>query len=320
MTLTKIINEIKQLKSVLIFSHNRPDGDTIGSATALYYALTSLGIKCDLCCESDIPPKYSFIKAVALYKKSKEYLGTILSYDGAISVDCSAEMMFSDAYSLFAKAKKRINIDHHISNTRYAQFNYVENCGACAEIMCGLIEELGVEITNDIANSLMLGIVTDTGAFAHSNVTPNTLLISSKLLSNGADLHGVIEKMFKTQPRERAELHAKTMSKIRYELDGKLAITVITRKDLLETGADDSMTEGFIDFPLSVSGVEVAISILETADKRYKISFRSKGKVNVNEIASIYGGGGHVLASGAVLNGYLEDIIDKLTYNVSQRL
>ena len=80
------------------------------------------------------------------------------------------------------------------------------------------------------------------------------------------------------------------------------------------------MTEGFIDFPLTVRTVEVAISLLEVGDKRYKISFRSKGKVNVNEIASLYGGGGHVLASGAMLNGYLEDVIDKLVYNVKQRL
>ena len=93
-----------------------------------------------------------------------------------------------------------------------------------------------------------------------------------------------------------------------------------SKKDLEDCGANDSMTEGFIDFPLTVRNVEVAFSLLEIANNRYKISMRSKGKVNVNEIASIYGGGGHILASGAMMNGYREDIIDKLVYNVKQRI
>lgn len=320
MTIAQIATKIKELKRVLIFSHNRPDGDTIGSATALRSALISLGVSVDLCCESEIPPKYEFISATKSYKKSNYYADKINNYDGFISVDCSTETMFSDSYSVYMKGKVKINVDHHVSNSRYADYNYVEDCGACCEITYALIKELGAEITPDVANGLILGIVTDTGNFAHSNVTERTLLIAADLVKHGADLHNVIEKTFKSQPRERADLYAKTMSKIRYELDGALAITVITRKDLADFNANDAMTEGFIDFPLSVNGVEVAISILETADKRFKISFRSKGQVNVNEIASIYGGGGHILASGAVLSGYLEDIIDKLTFNVKQRL
>lgn len=320
MTIEKISNEIKELRSALIFSHNRPDGDTIGCATALCSALIKLGIKVELCCESDITEKYSFVKNVDKYKKSNEYLNRIDEFDGVIAVDCSTETMFSDAYRVYLKGKKKINIDHHVSNTRYADDNYVEDCGACCEIMYKVIKALKVEITEDMANSLLLGIVTDTGNFGHSNVTPNTLAVASELLKAGGNLHNVVEKMFRNQPKERAELYAKTMSKIRYELDGKLAFIIITRKNLEEANAVDSMTEGFIDFPLSVSTVEVAVSLLETADKRYKISFRSKGKVNVNEIASIYGGGGHILASGAVISGYLEDIIDKLTFNVKQRI
>ena len=140
------------------------------------------------------------------------------------------------------------------------------------------------------------------------------------MLEAGANLNLIVYKTFKEQSKNRAKLFAKTISNIRYELDGALAFINVSRADIIASNEDDSITEGFIDYPLSVEGVEVAISLLETADKRYKISFRSKGKVNVNEIASLYGGGGHILASGAVLNGYLEDIIDKLTYNVKQRI
>ena len=320
MTKLAIISKLKQLKSVLIFSHNRPDGDTIGSAIALYLAFKKLGVTASLCCESQIPQKYDYLPEVKLYEKSAKYAEKVGGFDAVISVDCASEVMFSDAYKVYNKGKIKFNIDHHISNSRYADYNYVEETSATTEIMLSIIKGMGVEIDANIADCLLLGIVTDTGNFAHNNVTNVTLENASVLLKAGGNLNKTVGEMFKNQSRERAELYAKTISKIRYELDGKLAFIVISRKDIVNAGGDDSITEGFIDFPLSIKGVEVAISLLETGDKRYKISFRSKGVVNVNEIASIYGGGGHILASGAVMNGYLEDIIDKLTFNVKQRI
>ena len=317
MTIIEIVEQIKKLNKVLIFSHNRPDGDTIGSATALRHALIKLGKEVDLVCDSVIPEKFFFIKGADCYLKTEEVLDI---YDGFIAVDCSAKSMFNGAYNLFMSNKNTFNIDHHISNSKYAKFNYVEDRPACAELMCDIIECLGVEIDEDIANSLLLGIVTDTGNFAHSNTTEKTLSYASKLVGKKANLHLIIQKMFKDQSRNRATLYSRVISKMRYYLEDKVGVIVISQNDLNECNANDTMTEGFIDFPLTVRTVEVAISLLEVADKRYKISFRSKGKVDVNEIASLYGGGGHILASGAMLNGYLEDIIDKLVYNVKQRL
>ena len=107
---------------------------------------------------------------------------------------------------------------------------------------------------------------------------------------------------------------------MRLYLDDKVGVITISKKDIEEAGAVSNMTEGFIDYVMTVDTVEVAISLLETGNNRFKISLRSKGKVDVNEIASIYGGGGHVQASGALINGYMEDVIDKLIYNVKQRL
>lgn len=318
--IAKITNVIKNLKNVVIISHARPDGDTVGSATALRLALESLGVKVSLCCKNAIPYKYSFLKGVSEYKKPDEYIKTVSNYDAVIAVDCSADVMFSDSYSVYNSGKIKINIDHHVSNTRHGNYNLVENTASCCEIIYKIIKNLGVEVNVDIAECLLTGIVTDTGCFAHSNVTSDTMLAVSSLIAVGGNLNKVVYKTFKEQSKLRADLYAKTMGKIRYELDGKLAFITISRKDVDLAGGDDSITEGFIDFPLSVCGVEVAISLLETGDKRYKISFRSKGNVNVNEIASLYGGGGHILASGAVINGYLEDIIDKLTYNVYQRI
>lgn len=317
MTIIEIANQIKKLNKVLIFSHNRPDGDTIGSATALRLALIKLGKEVDLVCDSEIPEKFFFIKGADRYLRTEDVNS---SYDGFIAVDCSAKSMFNGAFNLFTSNKNNFNIDHHISNSKYAKYNYVEDRPACCELTYDLIESLNVDIDEDIANSLLLGIVTDTGNFAHSNTTEKTLSYASKLVGKKGNLHLIIQKMFKDQSRARATLYSTVISKMRYYLEDRVGVIVISQKDLSECNAKDNMTEGFIDFPLTVRTVEVAISLLEVADKRYKISFRSKGKVDVNEIASIYGGGGHILASGAMMNGYLEDIIDKLVYNVKQRL
>ncbi len=317
MTITEITSKIKGLKSALIFSHNRPDGDTIGSATALRNALISLGINADIVCECAIPEKFNFIDGVEYYLTPDK---VTKNYDGFIAVDCSTPTMFGGAYNLFSKSKNTFNIDHHISNTKYAKYNYVCDNASNSENVYELIKELKVDITEDIANSLLLGIVTDTGNFAHSNTTDKTLTCAAELMKKDANLNYIVYKMFKDQSKERAKLFSKVMSKMGFFLEDKVAVIEISKSDILEAGASENMTEGFIDFPMSISGVEVAISLLEVADKRYKISLRSKGKVNVNEIASLYGGGGHILASGAMLGGYKEDIIDKLVYNVSQRL
>lgn len=317
MTIAEITTEISKAKSVLIFSHNRPDGDTVGSATALRLALIKKGVRADLACHYDIPEKLRYIKTASEYSK---VVDKDAKYDAFIAVDCANEYMFTELYGKFCKHKNTFNIDHHVSNTRYAKFNYVEDSAATCEIIYALIKELGVEIDNEIATSLLTGIVTDTGAFNHSNVEDRTLLIASELKKAGADLHYIMKRNFKDQPKERAILYSKVISKMRFYEEDKVGVIVISRKDIEESGAVDNMTEGFIDYPMTVNSVEVAISLLETGKNRYKISLRSKGKVDVNEIASIYGGGGHVQASGALLNGYLEDIIDKLVFNVKQRL
>ena len=252
MTKLAIISKLKQLKSVLIFSHNRPDGDTIGSAIALYLAFKKLGVTASLCCESQIPQKYDYLPEVKLYEKSAKYAEKVGGFDAVISVDCASEVMFSDAYKVYNKGKIKFNIDHHISNSRYADYNYVEEASATTEIMLSIIKGMGVEIDANIADCLLLGIVTDTGNFAHNNVTNVTLENASVLLKAGGNLNKTVREMFKNQSRERAELYAKTISKIRYELDGKLAFIVISRKDIVNAGGDDSVTEGFIDIPLSI--------------------------------------------------------------------
>lgn len=313
---TEIMREIRGFSSALIFTHGNPDGDTLGSAAALREGLISLGVKADVICPSAIPEKY------LVYPGIDGFLTELpqKKYGAHIAVDCSTEGMLGHLSALFFSNKKSFNIDHHVSNTRYAKYNFVQAKASNCENVLELLKALGVEITPVIAESLLLGVVTDTGCFGHKNVTPETLVAGSELVRAGADLNSINYRMFKAQPIERARLFAKVISGMKTYHDGKLAMIFIREADFAATGATQDMTEGFIDYPLSVQGTEVAVSIMETGDKRFKISYRSKGKVNVNEVAATFGGGGHVLASGSMLNGYFEDVVDKLVFTVGNYL
>lgn len=316
-SLEEIIEQLKVARRIAIFCHARPDGDALGAGLALCLALESVGKKAYMCCEDVPPEKFSFIPSM---KKVLQDAPNI-DYDLLVSVDCAdaARMgVFAKRYSKFKKIT--INIDHHISNDRYAKLNYVEECPACCEIITELLTKAGYEITEEIANLLMIGLVTDTGNFTHQDVTEKTFRAGAYLRSKGADVNLIYYQLFARQPKARALLYGRVMNNIRFALDDRLAFIFISEKDMFELNADKSLTEGFVDFPLTIDGVEVSASILENKKGQYKISLRSKGKVNVNAVAATFGGGGHVLASGCMLFGESEEVIERLTYAVYQNL
>lgn len=317
--LQKMAEAMKGLRSAVIFTHTRPDGDTLGGGVALFLALSRLGVHCEICNDSVIPDKFFFLHGIENVKKCP----AAADAQAYIAVDSSDEARLGELGELFSRAKGKkltFNIDHHISNTSYAQFNYVRPCAANCQNMTELIRLLGVDIDKTIADALMLGLMTDSGNFSHSDVDGEVFRTAGILADAGADVDTIGYNVFRRQSAARALLYGRTMSAIRYLLDGKLAVISITRAMLSECGADQSATEGFVDFPLSVDGVEVAVAILEVNFRRFKISLRSKGKTNVNAIAGVFGGGGHILASGCMMFGELEEVIDKLRYTVSQYL
>ena len=316
LTLAEIAEKLKRLKSAVIFCHMRPDGDAVGAAMGLKRLLERCGVACSVACESVIPEKFRFLPDTDAFSAPVD-----MDAEAFIAVDSSDENRLGKYGDLFAKAKKvKFNIDHHISNTRFADYNHVDDVSASCEIMTRLAEHLGGVNDAVTATFLMTGLSSDTGNFAHKNVTADTFRAAAYLAERGADINLVQYNMFKKQTKERARLFGETMSKIRYFADGKIAVIAVTKGDLERTGATSDMTEGFIDFPLGVDGVEVAVCLLETAQKKFKISLRSKGKANVNEIAAVYGGGGHILASGCMIGGELEEAVDKLRYTIVQHL
>lgn len=318
-SLQQIAERIKRARKVLIVGHMRPDGDAFGSALALSTALKNLNIDNRVCVESDIPSNLAFIDGIDQVKKTPPK-----DYDLFVTVDCSDEQRLGALQEELFLAKRNkidtVNIDHHISNNHFAKYNYVRECSANCMNVATLIEYLGAPFDKKTAEYLLIGLLTDSGNFAHDDVTEETLSLAAKLVAAGADIRYYNYNLFKKQPKARAKLHAKVMSGMRFYHEDRFAVIVISRQAMEECGADQGMTEGFVDFPLNVDTVEVAASVMEMKKGQYKISLRSKTYADVNRVAGTYGGGGHIRAAGCMLFGDLEEVLDKLSYTVSQYL
>ena len=318
-TIQQIAERIKRAKNLLILSHMRPDGDAFGSCLALSSALNRLGIDNQICNESDIPSNLSFIKGVERVEKNPK-----TEYDALMCVDCADVTRLGALSDEFLRATRKkidtLNMDHHVSNTLYCNYNYVRECSANCMNIARLIDALGVPLDKEIAEYLLVGLLTDSGNFSHDDVDEETFLLASKLVKAGADIRYYHYNLFKKQSKARAKLHALTMSGMRYYFEDRFALITVTQENMQKCQADNGMTEGFVDFPLNVDGVEVAASIMEVRHRQYKVSLRSKEYADVNKIAGIFGGGGHVRAAGCMLFGELEEVIDKLSYAVSQYL
>ena len=306
--------KLNKYGSFAVFCHYRPDGDTIGSALALKNGLKKIGKKAEIFCDDKIPDRFTFLEAVK--EIHRDFFG---EYEAFIAVDCADIQRTGKFFDIFEKKKETFSIDHHVGNTYFAKENCVIDSASNCENVYELLKALSVELDNETATYLMLGIITDTGGFSHSNVNENTFAVAKELMRCKVDVDGINYYMFENQTFERAKLFGLTMSKIRSFADGKIAIITVTRENIEKTGAATEETEGFIDFIMGISGVEVGMCLLEMREEEYKVSFRSK-KTDVNAVAGVYGGGGHVRASGCMIKGPYEEVVEKLVFTVLQYL
>lgn len=315
-TIEEIAGVLKRLKSAVIFTHMRPDGDTLGSGMALSRALSILNIPSQVINEGEIPQKFFFLPCA-----KKILRNPTLNAEGYVCVDSSDETRLGMHQNLFLTGSKRrvtVNIDHHVSNTRYCRYNFVRERASNCENIAEIIAAMGVPFDVEIAECLMMGMVTDSGGFSHSDVNGDTFRAAALAADAGADVSRITYEIFKKQSKARAGLYARTISSLRWLLDDRLAIALVTQDMLAEYGLKQDATEGIVDFGLRVDTVEVSVCLMEVKKGQYKASFRSKGKVNVNEVAGVFGGGGHVLASGCMLFGEIEEIYDRIRYAVLQ--
>ena len=313
-SLSDLAEKLKREQSVALFIHVRPDGDCIGSALALKFSLETLGVRADVYCDDAVPSRFLFLNGAENIKNCLEN-----DYTALVAVDCADITRLGSFAQTFLKHTNTYNIDHHISNNHYAKINYVMDNARNSENAYELMSAMGGQISKEIANCLATGIMTDTGGFRHRNVTEQTLQRAAILVSFGADLNKISYKMFSEQSKERAKLFAIVMQKIRYFLDDRFALATIRLSDIALSGAKPDETEGFIDFVMGINTVEVGACVMEIGERKFKVSFRSKG-ADVNAVASTFGGGGHTLASGCQIFGDYEEVVDKIRFAVSREL
>ena len=316
MTLDEILKQIQKAEKIVILTHESPDGDAVGSSLAMKLIIEKLEKTADV-----IIPEYS---RLFNFLPSAEEIMTdskIKNYDLAISVDCATlKRMAKKEY--FENAKSTIVIDHHGSNTMYGDLNYVNPASpACCEVLAGMLKYYEIDITKDIGTCLMTGIITDTGGFRHVGITPETFEFTADLIRLGVDVPDIYKRTLNTKTRANFELSKRVMDRMEILEDGKVTFTYMNKKDEEEVGAEPGDHEGLVEIGRDIEGVEVSIFIRQKENEEaYKISMRSGNKVNVSDICFLFGGGGHPRAAGALIQGNVEQVKEKLMKEVRKAL
>ncbi|MCL2859086.1 MAG: bifunctional oligoribonuclease/PAP phosphatase NrnA [Oscillospiraceae bacterium] len=315
MTLDNIKEEIDKAGTIVIVTHENPDGDAIGSSLAMYIMLKNIGKQVEVIIP-EIPKTFNYLPYINEVKTK----GSIEKHDLAISVDCSDIKRLNGFSEYFENAKKTISIDHHSSNTMFGDINYVNPVApATAQILVSMFQYWKIEITKEIGTCLITGIITDTGGFKYATVTHETFDFASWLLQNGIHISQIYENCMQVISKSRFELTKIAVDRLEFVEDGKIAFTYINKEDEKLVNADIGDHEGIVEQGRSVEGVEVSIFLRET-DKGYKVSCRSTNDVNVVDICSIFGGGGHARAAGCTLPYSLDIARDKIISETKKHL
>lgn len=307
MVIEQLDSSIKNSKNILLVSHINPDGDTLGSMCGLYSLIKDNYKKqCDMVAVSQIPLMYKFLPYIDKVKHISEYdLSRV--YDLVINLDVAAIDRCADAKILFDKAKSTINIDHHETNIGYADINVIKpEAAATAEVIINLAEELGWVISMDSAVNLYVGVVTDTGCFKFSNTTPETFVAASKMLAQGINPAEIYQKCYESNSKNMVLFQSYCVNKAKFECDDKIAYTVVYKKDLEKFHNDgEDFTDGLTEKLRAILTTEVAFVVKELGNNLSKVSMRSKQK-DIAQVCSVFGGGGHKLAAGAVIKASVD--------------
>ena len=288
---------LKAKDDYIILTHTSPDGDTLGSAYALALGLISIGKKAYVVCSDDIPNRYDYFVKKADLKP--------IDYKTIVAVDVADPRLLGELYST-CKDRVELCIDHHISNTGYANKLYLdEKASATAECIYEILKLLKVKITPLIAECLYTGIATDTGCFKYSNVTVKTHLITAELYKKNINAAEINRLMFDTKSKARLELEKMVLETAEFHFDNRCIVLTVTEDMQKTSGCEPSDLEGVAVISRSVEGVMVGVSIKQTEEKIYKISLRTYDPIDASAICQTLGGGGHKGAAGCTLTGEL---------------
>ena len=311
MKMEKLFNLLDGAHSIGIAGHVRPDGDCIGSCMALYNYISDVfpRMQVDVYLEM-VPNVFGYINNIDKVKTTIEGNENKI-YDVFVSLDCGDVERLGLAGQLFSAAKKKINIDHHISNTSFGDVNVVlAHASSTCETLFNLMEE--DSISKAVAEALYTGIVHDTGVFKHSNTSGETMRIAGRLIEKGVEFSKIIDESFYQKTYMQNQLLGRCLTESVMALNNTCIISVLTENIMKFYGANSKDIDGIIDQLRVTKGVEVAILIHEVGLQTFKVSMRSNHQVDVSQIAVSYGGGGHVRAAGCTMMGTENDVIDNI--------
>jgi bifunctional oligoribonuclease and PAP phosphatase NrnA len=310
-----IRDAILQRQRFVLTSHARPDGDAIGSQLAMAFALRELGKTAHLVNSDPAPAPFQAFPGVQDIEISKTVQG---DFDAAIVMECGD--LSRTGVAGFEKYFI-VNIDHHPGNKLFGALNWFdEGASACGEMVFDVIEALGVALTPAIATHIYLAILTDTGGFHYSHITPRTFEICRRCTEAGAQPESIARAVYDSSTMGRLRLMGAVLHSLEFEGDGRAAIANLSLRLLQETGATHEDSDGLINIPLSVKEIQAVAFFKEIAPDSYRVSLRSKGDVDVNRVAGRFGGGGHKNAAGCSLAGPYAEVRARLSQELKQAL
>ena len=319
-------NIIDDSHSILLSTHENPDCDGLGSEIAIYYYLKSIGKDCKVINCTEMSSKYKFIdpeNIIQVYSPDHdEWLEKI---DLAIIFDIGNYTRLRQIHSLIINCKNKVSIDHHLS-LKNSFFNHEiidVDAPATGYIVWDFLNDLNPESLNNnfVANALYSAIITDTGSFRYSNTNPKTHLIAASLLEKGVQPNEVYQNIYENRTKSQIRLLAHVIDKIEYHCKGELAYVTLFESDFQACNSNLSENEGMADFIRSIEGVEVSFVVTQIGIEKYKISFRSRRKYIINDIAEQFSGGGHALASGATVSTRdPENLVSQIISSLKERI
>ncbi len=299
----QIVDAIRQRQRFVVSSHSRPDGDSIGSQLAFAYAARALGKDVVLVNKDAAPPPLMAFPGVPEIQIADQVPG---AFDAAVIMECG-DLARTGVAGLDRSFV--INIDHHKGNTNYGALNWFdEKAAACGEMVFDLINALGVPMTKEIATHIYLAILTDTGSFHYSSISPRTFDICKQMLEAGVDPVAVARSVYDSNNMGRLKLFGAVLSAMQIAPSGRIAIVYLDHEMARAAGGTYEDTEGLINLPLTVKEIQSVVFFKQSEGHDYRVSMRSKGDVDVCAVAKEFGGGGHKNAAGCSATGPIDQL------------
>ena len=307
--LSEIVAAIAAHDSFLITAHENPDGDAVGSSLALGNYLRKLGKDVTVYFCDPLPDLYTFLPM------ADQAVNTLPSriFDVTFILDVGEFRRAGEEMVNFQGIGKIINIDHHLMCDKFGAINLIDpTAAATGALIYRVIKAAGHDLDYDTALCIYTAVITDTGSFRYSNANPEAFAIAGETVACGVNSWFVAEKLYESQPQKRLELLALALSTLTVSPQGDVASVTVTLDMYEKTGTCVELTDGFVNYPRSIRGVEVALFFREIKPGLFKVGFRSKGNVDVSALSAAFGGGGHHNAAGCVIPGILEDVRSKV--------